>query len=43
MVDISLHDGGRELTSAAIYFKEILSGTLAEDLPVKRQAKSIYC
>jgi DNA-binding transcriptional LysR family regulator len=43
MVDISLHDGGRELTSAAIYFKEILSGTLAEDLSVKRQAKSIYC
>jgi DNA-binding transcriptional LysR family regulator len=41
MVDISLHDGGRELTSAAIYFKEILSGTLAEDLSVKRQAKSI--
>lgn len=43
MVDISLHDGGRELTSAAIYFKEILSGTLAEDLSVKRQAKHIYC
>jgi DNA-binding transcriptional LysR family regulator len=43
MVDISLHDGGRELTSAAIYFKEILSGTLAEDLSVKRQEKSICC
>jgi DNA-binding transcriptional LysR family regulator len=40
MVEVSLHDGGRELTSAATRFKKILSETLAEDLPAKRKAKS---
>jgi DNA-binding transcriptional LysR family regulator len=39
VVDVSLHDGGRELSPAAARFKEILSETLAESLPAKRKAR----
>jgi len=40
LVDLSLHDGGRELTPAATRFKEILSATLVENLPIRRKAKT---
>jgi hypothetical protein len=33
MVDLFLHDGGRELSQAVSRFKEILLETLAENLP----------
>jgi DNA-binding transcriptional LysR family regulator len=42
-VDVSLHDGGRELTPAAIRFKEILFETLAEDRPTRRKTKTTCC
>jgi hypothetical protein len=35
MVDLFLHDGGRELSQAVSRFKEILLETLAENLPRK--------
>ncbi|MBV8968633.1 MAG: hypothetical protein JO331_06165 [Verrucomicrobia bacterium] len=34
MVDLFLHDGGRELTEAVNQFKKILLETLAEELPI---------
>ena len=40
MVDVSLHDGGRELTPATTLFKEILTATLAENLPIRRKAET---
>jgi DNA-binding transcriptional LysR family regulator len=39
MIDLSLHDGGRELTPAATRFKEILLETLAANLPISRKTK----
>ena len=39
MVDLFLHDGGRELTEAVNQFKEILLETLAEELPIVRAQK----
>ena len=39
LVDLTLHDAGRELTPAATRFKEILSATLEENLPIRRKAK----
>lgn len=39
MIDLSLHDGGRELTPAATRFKEILLETLTANLPVSRKNK----
>jgi DNA-binding transcriptional LysR family regulator len=38
-IDLSLHDGGRELTSAASRFKEILLETLTANLPMFRKNK----
>jgi hypothetical protein len=35
MIDLFLHDGGRELSQAVSRFKEILLETLAENLPRK--------
>ncbi|MGA8478248.1 MAG: LysR substrate-binding domain-containing protein [Chthoniobacterales bacterium] len=37
MIDLSLHDGGRELTPATTRFKEILFETLAANLPISRK------
>jgi DNA-binding transcriptional LysR family regulator len=42
MIDLSLHDGGRELTPAATRFKEILFETLAMNLPISRKAKKDF-
>ncbi|MBV8273973.1 MAG: LysR family transcriptional regulator [Verrucomicrobia bacterium] len=39
MVDVSLHDGGRELSAAACHFKKALSETLAESLSAKFRTK----
>ena len=39
MVDVSLHDGRRELSTAASHFKNVLCETLAEDLPSKFRTK----
>ena len=39
MIDLSLHDGGRELTPAASRFKEILLETLTANLPISRKNK----
>jgi DNA-binding transcriptional LysR family regulator len=41
MVDVSFHDAGRELTPAATRFKEILSETLAENVPSKLRTQSV--
>lgn len=41
MVEVSLHDGGRELTPAAALFREILFETMAENVPSKRKAKEL--
>lgn len=38
-IDLSLHDGGRELTPAASRFKEILLETLTANLPMFRKNK----
>jgi DNA-binding transcriptional LysR family regulator len=38
-IDLSLHDGGRELTSATSRFKEILLETLTANLPTFRKSK----
>lgn len=38
-IDLSLHDGGRELTPAASRFKEILLETLTANLPISRKNK----
>jgi DNA-binding transcriptional LysR family regulator len=38
-IDLSLHDGGRELTSATSRFKEILLETLTVNLPTFRKSK----
>jgi DNA-binding transcriptional LysR family regulator len=40
VVDLSLHDGGRALTPAATQFKEILTATLAENLPDQAKGKT---
>jgi DNA-binding transcriptional LysR family regulator len=39
MIDLTLHDGGRELTPAASLFKEILLETLTANLPMSRNTK----
>jgi DNA-binding transcriptional LysR family regulator len=39
MVDLFLHDGGRELTESVNQFKEILLQTLVEELPIVRAQK----
>ena len=39
MIDLSLHDGGRELTPTATRFKEILLETLTANLPMSRKSK----
>ncbi|HET9378961.1 MAG TPA: LysR substrate-binding domain-containing protein [Chthoniobacterales bacterium] len=39
MIDVSLHDGGRQLTPAAARFKEVLLETLAVNLPTSQKAK----
>jgi DNA-binding transcriptional LysR family regulator len=39
MIDLSLHDGGRKLTSAAARFKEIIFEILTANLPVSRKTK----
>jgi DNA-binding transcriptional LysR family regulator len=39
MIDLSLHDGGRELTPAATHFKGILLETLAANVPIFRKKK----
>jgi DNA-binding transcriptional LysR family regulator len=41
MVEVSLHDSGRELTPAATRFREILFETIAENLQSKRKAKAV--
>jgi hypothetical protein len=41
MVDLFLHDGGRELSQAVSRFKEILLETLAENLPPRRLGRSL--
>jgi DNA-binding transcriptional LysR family regulator len=41
MVEVSLHDGGRELTPAATRFREILFETIAENVQSKRKAKAV--
>jgi DNA-binding transcriptional LysR family regulator len=38
-VDVSLHDGRRELSTAASHFKKVLCETLAENLPAKLRRK----
>jgi DNA-binding transcriptional LysR family regulator len=43
MIDLSLHDGGRELTPAATRFKEILLETLTANLPnVPKNQKEVF-
>ena len=42
MVDVSLHDGRRELSTAASHFKNVLCETLAENLPAKLLSKSSH-
>jgi hypothetical protein len=42
MIDLSLHDGGRELTPAATRFKETLFETLAANLPISRKVKGNF-
>jgi hypothetical protein len=41
MVEVSLHDGGRELTPAATRFREILFETIAENVQPKSKAKAV--
>lgn len=42
MIDLSLHDGGREPTPAATRFKETLFETLAANLPISRKIKGNF-
>jgi hypothetical protein len=42
MIDVSLHDGGRQLTPAAARFKELLLETLAMNLPTSEKVKKQF-
>jgi DNA-binding transcriptional LysR family regulator len=42
MIDVSLHDGGRQLTPAAARFKEVLLETLAVNLPTSQKVKKPF-